>query len=50
MVSRIRKWSVSRFIVLGLLAGLTVPLALSACTCCGDGETDVDGECVVVLE
>ena len=50
MVSRIRKWSISRFVVLGLLAGLTVPLALSACTCCEDGETNVDGECVLIVE
>ena len=50
MVSRIRKWSVSRMVVLGLLGGLTVPLALSACTCCEDNETDVNGECVVIVE
>jgi hypothetical protein len=50
MVARIRKWSAGRFIVLGLLAGLTVPLALSACTCCDDGFTDVDGQCVLIVE
>ena len=49
MVSRIRKWSVSRFVVLGLLAGLSVPLALSACTCCDEGQTNVNGECVDIL-
>ena len=49
MVSRIRKWSVSRLVVLGLLVGLTVPLALSACTCCEDNQTNVNGECVDVV-
>lgn len=40
----------SRFVVLGLLTGLTVPLALSACTCCEDGETNIDGQCVLIVE
>ncbi len=49
MVPRIRKWPMGRFVMLGLLAGLTVPLALSACTCCDEGQTDVNGQCVDIV-